>query len=212
MMRARRTRPARAAQSGAVLMIGMVMLLMVTLVAVGVIRLSTRHTQVVNNEQVRTEATAAANYALDMLILNEPLTTWSGYAGTTGTTTFVNLGTTQTADTTAASVSVKVSDLRCKRGRVIKNSELIRTSGSGATAVKYVAAADSSCFGSGANQNPTIYDPSAMGAPTDDSLCATVLYEVQAQTTDAKLLNAKATVVQGVEVRTDVTALASSCS
>ena len=56
-------------------MVGMVMLLMLTLVAVGVIRMAGRHSQVVDNAQVRSEASAAGHYALD-LVLNEPATTW----------------------------------------------------------------------------------------------------------------------------------------
>ena len=51
-MKSGKVRGARSDQAGAVLLIGMVMLLMVSLIAVSVIRLSTRHTQVVSNEQV----------------------------------------------------------------------------------------------------------------------------------------------------------------
>ena len=200
-------RRARRTESGAVLMIGMVMLLMITLIAVGVIRLSMRHTQVVNNEQVRTEATVAANYALDT-VLNQPYTTWDPYKGSTGTTANVNLGTSKTADSTAVSMAVTVKKLACKRARVIKNSELYKQTGS----VYYVAPADTSCFGGGSSTGLTIVDPSVVGSPTDDSLCATVMYEMQAQANDQKLLNAAPVVVQGVEVRTDITALSGSCS
>lgn len=199
---ARRT---RGAQSGAVLMIGMVMLLMIILVAVGVIRLSTRHTQIVSNEQVRTEAVAAANYALDT-VLNQPYTTWDPYKAA-GATTSVNLGTSKTADSTAVSMSVTLKNLACKRARVIKNSELYKQS----AGVYYVAPADASCFGGGSSTGLTIVDPSAVGSPSDDSLCATVLFDMQAQANDPKLLNAAPIVQQGVEVRTDITALSGSC-
>ncbi|MGO4393150.1 PilX N-terminal domain-containing pilus assembly protein [Variovorax sp. M-6] len=204
-------RRARRAQSGAVLMIGMVMLLMVSLVAVSVIRLSTRHTQIVSNEQVRTEAVAAANYALDT-VLNQPYTTWDPFKAA-GTTVTVNLGTSQTDDSTAdskgASTKVTVRSLECKRARVLKNAELIKKDAAG---ISYVAATDVSCFGGGGSTGLTIVDPSKAGSPSDDSLCATVLYDLQAQANDPKLLNAVPVVQQGVEVRTDITALAGSCS
>ena len=202
---------ARHAQSGAVLMIGMVMLLMVSLIAVSVIRLSTRHTQVVNNEQVRSEAVAAANYALDT-VLNQPYTNWNPYKTATGAPVFVNLGNRNADDTTAGTtgaMSVTVDNLGCKRARVPKKAELLKKK---APATSYVSDADSSSFGGGGGGGLTIVDTSKVGSPTDDSLCATVLYDMQAQANDSKLLNAAPVVQQGVEVRTDITELASSCS
>lgn len=191
-------------QRGAVLMIGLVMLLMLTLVAVGVVRLSMRHTQVVNNEQVRGEAVAAANYALDV-VMNSPAATWGPYANA-GATVYSNQGTTQTGDTTAASVSVTVKEMTCKRGRVIKNSELIQTVGG----VKQVPVDDQSCFGGGGTPL-TIVDADALGIVNDNSLCGTVLWDMKAETTDARLLAAKATVTQGVEVRETITTLDDVC-
>lgn len=187
-------RPA-SKQRGATLLVGMVMLLMMTLIAVGVIRLTTRHTQVVNNEQFQTEATAAANYALDM-VLNSPASTWdANYAGSTGKTLYVNLGSKSSADEVANSVAVTVKNLNCKRQRIIKNGELIKTSGS----LKYVTKDDASCFGGGGSPI-TIVDTSAPAAG-DDSFCANVLYEMEAAVSDAALISASARVLQGVEVR-----------
>ena len=206
-MNRRRKQALRVNQSGVVLMIGMVILLMLTLVAVGVIRLSTRHTQVVNNEQVRTEAASAANYALDMVI-NEPATTWTDLRSTAGRVEWVNLGTQKTADSAAVSVSVTVRNMSCKRARVIKNSELVKQSGS----MAYVEKADTSCFGGASNTGLTIVDPTTTGSSAGDSNCGTVLYDVEANAADPKLLNATAKVVQGVEVRTDISTLSSSCS
>lgn len=210
-MKSGKVRGARSDQAGAVLLIGMVMLLMVSLIAVSVIRLSTRHTQVVSNEQVRSEAVAAANYALDV-VLNQPYTTWDPYKAA-GTTTSVNLGTSKAddsaADSASGSMNVKVDNLTCKRGRVLKNSELLHQNAAG---IYYVSATDTSCFGGPGPAGLTIVDPTKVGSPSDDSLCATVLYDLQAQANDPKLLNAAPIVQQGVEVRTDITALAGSCS
>lgn len=182
----------RSAQSGAVLLIGMVMLMMLTLMALGVIRLSMSHTQIVNNEQVRTEATAAANYALDMMVLNTPASDWA----TADNDVYINLGTTSDVDTVASSIKVTVKKPTCTRQRVIQNSELVKLK----DGAFYVPDVDSTCFGSGGSPL-TIVDPALLGVAKGDSLCATVLYEVQATANDAKLLNATATVIQGVEVR-----------
>jgi Tfp pilus assembly protein PilX len=188
---------------GNVMLVAMVTLLMLTLIAVGVVRLSTRHTQVVNNEQVRTESVAAANYALDMVI-NEPATTWTDLKTAAGRVMYVNLGTQTTDDKAENSIGVTVKNMTCRRARLIKNAELLKTSG-GTT---YVDTADVSCFGGSSGTGLSIVDPSAPGVASGNSNCATVLYEVEANASDTKLLNATARVVQGVEVRTDITALA----
>ena len=192
----------RATQSGAVLLIGMIMLLMLMLIAIGVIRLSMSHTQIINNEQVRSESATAANYALDM-VLNAPASTWDKYKDA-GKQEYVNLGTSLAADSAEVSIAVTVNKLSCKRSRIIKTAELIKKTGS----VYYVSADDSSCFGGGGSPL-TITDPTALGATNADSVCANVLYEVQATASDPKLLGATATVVQGVEVRRGVDELES---
>lgn len=195
-------------QGGSTLLIGMVMLILISLLAVGVIRLTTQHTRIVNNEQFVTEATNAANYALD-LVLNTPVTVWeTNYAGTTGSTIYVNLGTLDTAETAANSMAVQVKNFACKRQRVKKNSEMIRTDSG--TGLKYIPAADSSCFGGG-GAPITITDLSGIGSPSDDSFCVEVLYEVEALAKDNKLMSAEAHVVQGVEVRRSIDE-ASNCN
>jgi hypothetical protein len=198
--------PGVQCQSGNVMLIAMVVLLMLTLLAVGVVRLSTRHTMVVNNEQVRTEAATVANYALDMVI-NEPATTWNDLKTAAGRVMYVNLGAKgikPTDDTQQNSMSVTVKNMTCRRARLIKNAELLKKTAAGAS---YVDSADVSCFGGTSSTGLSIVDPTAPGVASGNSNCATVLYEVEANASDAKLLNAAARVVQGVEVRTDVTGL-----
>jgi Tfp pilus assembly protein PilX len=199
----RRTRgvlPHGQRQRGSVLLTAMVVLLLLTLVAVGVVRLSSRHTQIVNNEQVRSEAVAAANYALDMVI-NEPATTWNDLKTATGRVMQVNLGFQSTDDTVQKNaVNVTVKNMACRRARLIKNAELVKEAG-GAT---YIDPGDASCFGGSSGTGLTIIDPTAAGVATGNSNCATVLYEVEANAGDTKLLNATARVMQGVEVRTDI--------
>jgi Tfp pilus assembly protein PilX len=185
---------------GSVLLTAMVVLLLLTLVALGVVRLSNRHTLIVNNEQVRSEAVAAASYALDMVI-NEPATTWNDLKTTTGRVMQVNLGFHSTDDSAQNAVNVAVKNMSCRRARLIKNAELVKESG-GAT---YVEPGDASCFGGGSGTGLTIIDPTAAGVATGNSNCATVLYEVEANAGDSKLLDATARVIQGVEVRSDIT-------
>lgn len=218
-MTSQRTPGTMTRQRGAVLMVGLVMLLMLTLVAVGVVRLSMRHTQVVNNEQVRTEATAAANYALDA-VLNTPSLNWGGYVGNAGSIVYANLGITESADSVAASIPVTVRNLECKRGRLMKNAEFIKTRVTAGNTVKYVDAVDTSCIGpagaagggaGGGGGGIVIVDDSAPGIAADDSLCGTVLWEMQAQPADPRLLASNTTVTQGVEVRETVTTLSDAC-
>lgn len=188
-------------QQGATLLVGMIMLILITLITLTVYRVSTTHTQVVNNEQLRSEAVSAANVALDAFLSTE-VTTWAQYEGV-GQSLGINLGNLDDTSAAAANtVAVAVRGLECRRARIIKNGELIKDAGG----VKYVTPDDSFCFGGGGTPL-TIVDTSAIGSPNDDSLCANVLYEVTAQSNDPKLLNASATITQGVEVRRGLDAL-----
>jgi flagellar basal body-associated protein FliL len=199
--------PRHQCYRGSVLLTAMVVLLLLTLVAVGVVRLSSRHTQIVNNEQVRSEAVAAASYALDMVI-NEPASTWNDLKTASGRVMQVNLGFYSTDDAAQNAVNVTVKNMSCRRARLIKNAELVKESG-GAT---YVEPGDASCFGGGSGTGLTIIDPTAAGVSTGNSNCATVLYDVEANAGDSKLLDATARVVQGVEVRSDITGfMAGAC-
>lgn len=191
--------PSHQRHRGSVLLTAMVVLLMLTLVAVGVVRLSSRHTQIVNNEQVRSEAVAAANYALDMVI-NEPATTWNDLKTATGRVMHVNLGLQSTDEAAQNAMNVTVKNMACRRARLIKNAELVKES-AGAT---YVDPGDASCFGGSSGTGLTIIDPTTAGVASGNSNCATVLYEVEANAGDSKLLDATARVVQGVEVRTEI--------
>jgi Tfp pilus assembly protein PilX len=178
-------------QRGAVLMIGMVMLLMIMLIAVGLVRMSTRHTQIVNNEQVRAEAAAAANFALDQ-VLNQSYVdgNWTQYAGA-GQAVNVNIGLTQMADSadgTTGTVAVTVSKLTSKRCRKVSTQEILQT----------IAAQpqNKACIYTPGNP-PLSIGGTAAGST---SLCSDVLYEVEARANDPQLLSTSEPVTQGVEV------------
>lgn len=194
-----------AGERGAVLLVGMVMLMMITLVALGVIRLSMHHTQIVNNEQLRSESASATGYALDM-VLNAPMTSWDGYKGA-GAPLLINLGLEALdGDNAANSIAVTVRDLACKRARILKKAELVKQAGT----FYYVPAADSSCI-ENANNPLVVIDLASLATSAENSLCATVLYDMSALAADGKQLDATVTMNQGVEVRTDITNMASDC-
>lgn len=65
-VRRRRSHPSR--QRGATLIIGLIMLVLITLIVVNAFNLSTTNTKSVANMQVREEAVAAANQAIERLI------------------------------------------------------------------------------------------------------------------------------------------------
>jgi Tfp pilus assembly protein PilX len=187
-------------QRGVTLVIGLLMLLVITLIAANIFQLSTLHTRIVNNDQLRTEASSAAHSALDIFLSTE-VTTWRSFEA--GERVHVNLGNLAGVEAgSTESVAVVLEALHCKRSRTIKNAELVQ----GPAGAQYVAEADSHCFGGGGTPL-TIVDTSAAGTSNDDSLCASVLYEVVARTDDPKLLQAQASITQGVEVRRGLDAL-----
>lgn len=185
------------AQQGLVLISSIVMLVMMSLIAISMIRLGTRHTQVVNNEQLRVEAEAAANYALD-LVLNDSANTWDVYEGA-GRSEKVNIGLNDMTAASTTAIDVTVHQLQCRRIRVLKNEELISSQGG----MNFVSASNASCFGGGQNQM-TIVDTGSGASSSGDSLCASALYEVRAQTSDARLLGANVVITQGVNVMRSV--------
>lgn len=187
----------RHRQTGAVLLIGMIMLLMVTVAAIAVARLSMRHTQVVHNEQARTEALSAANYALDTVV-NQSFDAgqWSRFSGDDGATVDVPLSAFDAGDASNAAgrVAVRISRLSQKRCRKVQNRELFEADGS-------ISEAHRSCVRSNGNSNLSI--GSAAGG--DPSACSNMLWDMQAEidtTSRSALLDANVPVVQGVEQMT----------
>lgn len=186
-----------SAQQGIVLITSIVMLVMMSLIAISMIRLGTRHTLVVNNEQLRVEAEAAANYALD-LMLNDSANLWDVYKGN-GRVEQLNIGLDDMSAQSGAAIAVNVRNLQCRRIRILPNSDLIKFDGT----MNYVSNTDASCFGGGQMQM-TIVDTSSGTSGAGDSLCAEALYEAQAQTSDDRLLGANVLITQGVNVRRSV--------
>jgi len=198
--------PLLRSQRGAVLVTGLVMLILLMLVATAIIRMSMAHTQVVNNEQWRAEATAAANYALDA-VLNTSPDTWANYKtldpNNPGTGIPVNIGLKGAAD----SINVRVKDLQCRQQRRIKNADLVRMK----DGVYYVPADDATCFGSPGGPL-VITDPTKVSVPNEFSTCVAQVVEMSASVSDVpELPNTRVDVTQGVELRLNLAELDEDC-
>lgn len=176
-------------EGGAVLFVALIILLLMTLLAVATMRLTTTNLQAVGNEQFQTEAQAAAGFALDQTVNNQdfidfPITTQK-------------VSLTQADSTTDPSaLAVTLSVPACERHRMIKKSELV-TQVSGQSTV---SSQDLPCFAGLSSGGITIMDLSAVATSSDDSLCTTALFNVQADVNDPTT-SASVTVNQGIELR-----------
>jgi len=196
--------PLLRSQGGAVLVTGLVMLILLMLVATAVIRMSMAHTQVVNNEQWRSEATAAANYALDT-VLNTSPDKWQKEPAVTEID--VNIGLKGAADIAGGLIKVSVKDLRCRQQRRIKNADLVRMK----DGVYYVPADDATCFGSPGGPL-VITDPTKVSVPNEFSTCVAQVVEMTASVSGVpELPNTRVDVTQGVDVRLNLAELDEDC-
>lgn len=189
-------------EGGAVLFVALIMLLLMTLLAVAAMRLTTTNLQAVGNEQFQTQAQAAADFALDQTVNNKD------FIDIPVLTQKVSL--TQADSTTDPSaLSVTLSVPACERSRLIQKSELVTQVGGQDTVLED----DQPCFGGLSSAGVTIVDQSA-DAPTptsDDSLCTTALFDVQADVNDPTT-SASVTVNQGIELRMESAAADAKCT
>lgn len=193
-------------QRGATLVIGLIMLALITLIAVAAIRMSTTHVQVVGNERFRSEATTAANYALDLVLNNKDFID----AKLSANPVTVNVLDTQ-EQAAAGALTAKYEDPTCSRYRYIKNAELIKTvtDASGNSVAVPKSKTDRACF-----NNPkvdiTIVDETMTGDPNANSLCVTTMWDVAASVEDPDT-GASVTVNQGIEMRMEITDAENRC-
>jgi type II secretory pathway pseudopilin PulG len=188
----------RFRQKGMTLLVGLVMLLLITLLAVSAIRMSTTGLQVVGNEQFHDESVAAANFVLDQVLTDQNFVT--KYAVSGGTTLpSVSVG--------QASYKVVVPKITCKRTRTIPSSELVTKVGG----VDTVLPADQPCIGGLSSGGVVIAGGTTGGTASGASLCSTVLWDVEAQVTADTTTGATADVHQGIEVRLDSSDVTNNC-
>lgn len=198
-----RRAPGGRHQQGAVLIVGLIMLLLVTLIAVAAIRMSTTHVQVVGNEQFKAEAVNAANYALDLVINNEDFTEIDLSANP------VTVNVAGDGDE-GVSMVVQYSDPECSRYRFIKKSELVKRQESGTEYVYTVDEDDAGCITGVPSTGVTIVNAAVSGSIEDNSLCVTTLWDVSASVEDAQT-GASVTVNQGIEMRMEITEAENKC-
>jgi len=188
----------RRRQAGATLIIGLIMLILMTLIALSAIRLSNTNLRIVGNEQIRNEAQAAAAYAFDAAANT------STFASATGATvTTVNVG--------MANYTVTVNKPECKRYRAIPKSELVTVSGG----LPVVAPNDVPCFTGSSSSPLTIVSAASVGGTAGESLCAATLWDLQATVVPANSdvnTGITLTMAEGLEQRLTVPDALSSCN
>lgn len=175
-------RPALARQRGATLLVGLIMLVLITLLAVSSFNLGKSNLQIVANMQHRTENMDSAKATIEEVISKTTFADTPAAALTTGcgtNTKCFDINGDGTED-----ITVQLTPAPCiKKSQVIKNSQLDITK-----------AEDAGCS-TGATQNLGV-----AGAATGDSLCADTVWEITAVAADA-VTQARFTAVQGVAVR-----------
>lgn len=198
-----RRAPRARHQQGAVLIVGLIMLLLVTLIAVAAMRMSTTHVQVVGNEQFKAEAVTAANYALDLVVNNEDFTDIDLSANP------VTVSLSGDGDQ-AFEMSVQYTEPECSRYRFIKKNELVKRVESGTSYTYTVEESDAGCITGVPSTGVTIVNSAALSSPEDNSLCVTTLWDVAA-TVSHEPTGASVTVNQGLEMRMEITEAENKC-
>lgn len=201
-------RTSRPGQRGAVLFVGLIMLILITLIAVSAIRLANTNLLVVGNEQFQREAENAANYHLD-LALNSDNFTMRNVDRSAPLPAFS--GATERPET---NYSVTIRPPVCKRYRYLKKGELTtetrktdETTGKEIIEVQ-IQPGNLACFGSSSGTAITMVLTEAQ--LNENSLCATSLWEMTANV-ELPGTGAKTQVMQGVEMRIDYAEAMSAC-
>ncbi len=180
-------------QRGAVLIVGLIMLVLLTLFAVSALNTGTTNLKVVGNMQARNEAFGAAQQTIETVLssptfISNPANAVLNPCGTANTTCADVNG-----DGTMDYTTRLIPQPRCVFVRPIKVVELNLTN----TEDLGCAAGQSQQFG-------------VAGGVTGDSLCANTVWEITADTTGVSS-GARVTVTQGVGVRVSIDDTATSC-
>lgn len=184
-------------QSGITLVIGLIMLVLMTLLALSAMRLANTNLKVVSNEQFHNEAQTAAAYALDTMANK------STFAADNATTVTVNVG--------LADYTVALTKPACKRYRTIPKSELVTTNAGG---IPVIDTNDVPCFTGSSSSPLTLVGGTTSVNTAGDSLCAGTLWEAQASVTAAATgvnTGAVSVMTEGLEQRMTVPDAQTSC-
>lgn len=178
-------------QRGVVLVIGLMMLILLTLMAVAALKFGTSNFAVVANQQTRAEAVRSAEQVIDQIIENQEIVMTGGtnLFGTGSNTVSIDINGDGTGD-----YSVVVAAPTCVKRQVIPQNTL-----------NFAVADDLGCARS--------VDQASLGvegAAAGDSICSTVTWDVTATASDAFQQN-NVSVVQGIGQRVATTRVALVC-
>ena len=192
----------RARQQGATLILVLIMLIMLTLFAVSAMNTGTMNLKVVGNMQARSEALEASQWMIDSVIsstqfVSSPTNAVPNPCGGTPNTLCTDVNGDGVADYTTTLTPAPA----CVQARAIKIGELNLAPTSEDLAC--VQAQAQGTFGV------------AGAAGSGDSLCASTVWEITAQTlaagTTAATSNVNMTTTQGVSVRVKALDMAANC-
>jgi hypothetical protein len=170
-------------QSGAVLMVTLVMLIMVTLLGVASANLVQSNLKVVENIEARSAARNAALTALqEAIALGELLEGDLAFSTSCQSNTYARC-LDLSGDNVTDDIVVRLDTPECISAAPVKNSQLD----------VFASAADASCY------QPGVY-----------SLCADAVWEVTAVAVD-NLTGARVEVRQGLSTRTTVNLISAAC-
>ena len=187
----------RKRQAGTVLVIGMIMLVLMTLLAVTSFNLGRGEYQIISNMQFQGEASSAAQMALEQVVSNlkfstDPANVFTVPCSGANTVCYDTNGDTHT-DVMVTIKSRSTAQPVCIAAKVIKNASL------------NLSNADD--LGCSTSVTQTF---GVAGAATGDSLCTDSIWDVQAEGVDS-VTQAKATITTGLSVRVSTDNIINSC-
>ena len=192
------TMSTRKRQEGIVLVIGMLMLVLMTLLALTSFNLGRGEYQIISNMQFQSQADSAAQMALEQVVSNlnfasNPANVFASPCTSSNTICFDTNGDGHNdIQVTIQSRSDPTKPV-CISANIIKNAALD------------LSKPDDLGCSSGASQSFGV-----AGASTGDSLCADSIWDVQAVAVD-NVSQARATVTEGMAVRVSTDNIINSC-
>lgn len=171
-------RPGRGGQHGATLIVGLIMLIVLTLLAVSAIRSGTTNLRIAGNTQIQEEAKAAAQQAIEQ------------YISTNFTAAIPLAGSSVPATINKANYTATIQVPSCRGSTAVLNSQLDITN-----------PLQAPCFSSSTASQPGIVFASGVQATVSQSWCFDQQWEVRSNASGAGGNGADVTAVQGVALR-----------
>ncbi|HEY0845916.1 MAG TPA: hypothetical protein VGE12_11150 [Noviherbaspirillum sp.] len=181
-------------QSGATLLVAMIMLVLITLLVINTANLGSSSMQTVSNMQYRTQATAAAEEALQDVISNKRFFETPATVFTTPCNGSYNAKCVDTNGDNVADVTVTLTpNPTCVQAKVLTNAELQMSDPE-----------EAGCA------TPPAQEAFGMAAPTNNSECARSIWEIRAEASDL-VTQTTVAVTQGISVSVAKNAVDTAC-